>query len=166
MRSSYFGVVPPTEEPEPTVTRCYSCEENALAALPLRERIHDDGLWRIAHAFNAARVGWLVLVLRRHAESLSALTSAEAAVFGRLVPAASRALEAELGVPKAYVLFLAELEQFHHVHVHIVARPSPDLRGTKVFDLLKRPPEEWVTDDDMDAFAARIAARMGDELRD
>jgi diadenosine tetraphosphate (Ap4A) HIT family hydrolase len=166
MRSSYFGVVPQREEPQPTATRCYSCEQNALAEWPPRECIYDDGLWRIAHAFNAARVGWLVLVLRRHAESLSELTPAEAAVFGRLVPAASRALEAELGVPKAYVMFLAELEQFHHVHVHVVARPSPDLRGTKVFDLLKRPPEEWVTDDDMDAFAARITARLDEEGRD
>jgi hypothetical protein len=51
-----------------------------------------------------------------------------------------------------------------HVHVHVVARPTPELRGTKVFDLLKRPPEEWVPDADMDAFAARITARLGDEL--
>ena len=152
-------------EPEPTTKGCYSCAQSALAQLPPRERIYDDGLWRIAHAFNAARVGWLVFVLRRHVESLGELTPAEAAVFGRLVPAASRALEAELGVSKAYVMFLAELEHFQHVHVHVVARPSLELRGTKVFDLLKRPREEWVTEADMDAFAARIAARLGDGLR-
>jgi hypothetical protein len=83
-------------------------------------------------------------------------------MLGRLISATSRALEAELGVSKAYVMFLAELEHFEHVHV--VARPTPELRGTKVFDLLKRPPEEWVPDADMDAFAARITARLGDEL--
>ncbi len=148
-----------------TAKECYSCAQSALPELPPRERIYDDGLWRIAHAFNATSVGWLVLVLSRHAESLGELTPAEAAVFGRLVPATSRALEAELGVPKAYVMFLAELEHFQHVHVHVVARPSPELRGTKVFDLLKRPPEEWVTEDDMDAFATRIEARLSDELR-
>jgi diadenosine tetraphosphate (Ap4A) HIT family hydrolase len=145
-------------------TGCYSCEHSALTELPPRERIYDDGLWRIAHAFNAARLGWLVLVLRRHARSLGELTPAEADVFGRLVPAVSRALEAELRVAKAYVMFLAELERFEHVHVHVVARPSPEHRGTKVFDLLKRPPADWVTDGDMDAFAARIAARLHDEL--
>ncbi|MGD0195035.1 MAG: hypothetical protein ABSC35_09270 [Candidatus Dormibacteria bacterium] len=85
-------------------------------------------------------------------------------MLGRLISATSRALEAELGVSKAYVMFLAELEHFEHVHVHVVARPTPELRGTKVFDLLKRPPEEWVPDADMDAFAARITARLGDEL--
>jgi hypothetical protein len=44
-----------------------------------------------------------------------------------------------------------------------VARSSP-VRGAKVFDLLKRPPEEWVQDADMDAFAAHITARLGGEL--
>jgi diadenosine tetraphosphate (Ap4A) HIT family hydrolase len=153
-----------TRVAEPAPTACYSCAQGALTELPLRERIYNDGLWRIAHAFNAARLGWLVLVLSRHAQSLGELTPAEAAVFGRLIPAASRALEVELGVSKAYVMFLAELEHFEHVHVHVVARPSPELRGTAVFELLKRPPEEWVTDADMDAFAGRIAARLGDEL--
>ena len=93
--------------------------------------------------------------------SLGELTPVEAGVFGRLVPAASRALESELGVTKAYVMFLAELEHFEHVHVHVVARPPAELRGTKVFDLLKRPADEWVTDDDMDAFAARISCSTG-----
>jgi diadenosine tetraphosphate (Ap4A) HIT family hydrolase len=146
------------------VAGCYSCEHSANTALPQRERIYNDGLWRIAHAFNAAEVGWLVLVLSRHAQSLGELTAAEAEVFGRLVPAASRALEAELGVSKAYVMFLAELELFEHVHVHVVARPSPELRGIKVFELLKRPADEWVTEAEMDAFSARIAARLGGDL--
>ena len=44
------------------------------------------------------------------------------------------------------------------------SRPPAELRGTTVFDLLKRPPDEWVTDDHMDAFAARISARLGAEL--
>ena len=155
------GVVPPSPgDVSVTAGSCFSCERNADLALPPRERIYDDGLWRIAHAFNATRLGWLVLVLRRHARSLGELTPAEAAVFGHLVPASSRALEPELGVSKAYVMFLAELERFEHVHVHVVARPPVELRGTQVFELLKRPREEWVTDVDMDAFAARIGDRL------
>jgi hypothetical protein len=64
-------------------------------------------------------------------------------------------------------MFLAELERFEHVHVHVVARP-PDvvLRGTPVFELLKRPADEWVPDAEMDAFALRIAARLNDALGD
>ena len=93
------------QEPVPG---CYSCEHNAEPALRRHERIYDDGLWRVAHSFNSTWLGWLVLVLRRHARSVGELTSDEAGVFGWLVPALSRALEAELKVPKAYVLFLAE----------------------------------------------------------
>jgi diadenosine tetraphosphate (Ap4A) HIT family hydrolase len=101
-----------------------------------------------------------VFVLRRHAQSLGDLTASEAAVFGRLVPATSRALEAECGVSKAYLMFLAELERFEHVHVHVVARPPAELRGTKVFELLHHPGEEWVSEAEMDAFAARMSARL------
>jgi hypothetical protein len=58
-------------------------------------------------------------------------------------------------------MFLAELEPFEHVHVHVVARPdSAGLRGIAVFELLKRPAAEWVPDAEMDAFALRIAAGL------
>jgi diadenosine tetraphosphate (Ap4A) HIT family hydrolase len=116
---------------------------------PLGELVHvrradDDGLWRVAHSFNSTWLGWLVLVLRRHARSLSDLTSDEADVFGRLVPALSRALETELKVPKAYVLFLAEQEGFDHLHLHVIAQPPEYTRGIRVFDLIQRPSDEWV----------------------
>lgn len=72
-----------------------------------------------------------------------------------------------LGVPKAYVMFFAELERFQHVHVHVVARPPDvELRGTAVFELLKRPADEWVSDAEMDAFALHIAVRLNDALGD
>jgi diadenosine tetraphosphate (Ap4A) HIT family hydrolase len=142
------------------VAGCYSCEHNAQASLRPHEHIYDDGLWRVAHSFNSAWLGWLVLVLRRHAQSLGELTVAEADAFGRLVPAVSRALEDELDVPKAYVLFLAEQEGFDHVHVHVIARPPEYARGIRVFDLLKRPSDEWVTALEMDRLAARIAPRI------
>jgi diadenosine tetraphosphate (Ap4A) HIT family hydrolase len=145
---------------EEGVSGCFSCEHNAQPDLRPHERIFDDGLWRVAHSFNSTWLGWLVLVLRRHAGSLGELTPNEAAVFGWLVPALSRALEAELSVPKAYVLFLAEQEGFDHVHVHVVARPPEQARGIRVFQLIQRPSAEWVTAADMDAFAARFAPRL------
>ena len=135
---------------------CFACRNNALEELPPREQIFDDGLWRVAHAFNASRLGWLVAVLRRHAESLGDLTAAEAVALGRLLPALSRALERELGVPKAYVAFLAEQPGFAHVHIHVVARPTAEARGSAVFNLLQGPESEWVPDADMDTFARRL----------
>ena len=142
------------------VRGCYSCEHNAQPALHPHERIYDDGLWRVSHAFNSTWLGWLVLVLRRHARSVGELTSDEAVVFGWLVPALSRVLEDELQVPKAYVLFLAEQEGFDHLHVHVIARPPEYARGINVFQLIQRPPDEWVSAADMDALAARIRPRL------
>jgi hypothetical protein len=64
-------------------------------------------------------------------------------------------------------MFLAELERFEHVHVHVVARPdAAELRGIAVFELLKGPAAEWVPDVEMDAFALRIAAGVNAALGD
>jgi diadenosine tetraphosphate (Ap4A) HIT family hydrolase len=75
-------------------------------------------------------------------------------------PALSRALEAELNVRKAYVLFLAEQEGFDHLHVHVIARPPDYARGIRVFQLIQRPSDEWVSPADMDELAERIASRL------
>jgi hypothetical protein len=39
---------------------CYSCRQNALApeGLVSRERIFDDGRWRVAHAIDVPVSGW------------------------------------------------------------------------------------------------------------
>lgn len=143
-----------------SIPGCYSCDHNARTDSPPHERIYDDGLWRVAHSFNSAWLGWLVLVLRRHAGSVGDLTPDEAAVFGWLVPALSRALEVELNVPKAYVLFLGEQEGFDHLHVHVVARPPEHARGIKVFELIQQPSDQWVSAAEMDALAGRISPRL------
>ncbi len=43
---------------------CFPCRNNAIepVLLPLIERAYDDGLWRVAHAFNSALPGWMVVV--------------------------------------------------------------------------------------------------------
>ncbi len=81
-------------------------------------------------------------------------------MFGWLVPALSRALEVELNVPKAYVLFLGEQEGFDHLHVHVVARPPEHARGIKVFELTQQPSDQWVSAAEMDALAGRISPRL------
>ena len=41
---------------------CHSCELTARADLPPRERIYLGPHWRVAHAFDSAISGWLVLL--------------------------------------------------------------------------------------------------------
>jgi diadenosine tetraphosphate (Ap4A) HIT family hydrolase len=139
---------------------CLPCTNNARSDLPIRERIFDDGLWRVAHSFNSALIGWLVIILRRHATSLGDLTTAEGVALGSLVPALSRALQDELGVPKAYLAFMAEAQGFSHVHIHLIARPPADLRGPRVFELTRQPEAEWVSTTAMDQLASQLAIRL------
>ncbi len=141
---------------------CYSCTQNEADPLtaPTRERVYDDGLWRVAHAFDSALPGWMVLVSRRHIQSLSELTPGEAAVLGPLLHAVSVALEQLLGAVKSYVMFFAEGEGFSHLHIHVVPRmrdQPQELRATRIFGYLDRPKDEWVPPDEMD--------RIADELR-
>ena len=143
------------------MSECYPCRHNALdpLLLPPRERVYDDGLWRVAHAFNSALPGWMVVVARRHITSLSELTPTEAAALGPLLSALSDALQRVLGAQKAYVLFLAEATAFAHVHIHVVPRHASlpqDRRGAKIFAYLDQPETEWVSTVEMDRIADQI----------
>lgn len=83
------------------VAGCFSCDQARRGAtLPIRERIYDDGLWRVAHAFNNALPGWLVLLPLRHVTSIAELTADEAARLGPLIHQVSQALHAITGCQK------------------------------------------------------------------
>ena len=143
------------------MSECYSCRQNEKDpdALPSRERVYDDGLWRVAHSFNSALPGWMVVVARRHITSLAELTPAEATTLGSLLRALSIALEQKLQAKKAYVLFLAEAEGFGHVHIHVVPRPAElprEQRGVRIFHFLDQPEAVWVPTDEMDRIADEI----------
>lgn len=150
---------------EQFVTACMSCQFAAQgSALPLHERIYDDGLWRVAHAFNSALPGWLVLLPQRHVTSIAELTADEVAVLGPLLHQLSQALHAVVGCPKTYVMQFAEAAGFSHVHFHLVPR-MPDLpdehTGPCIFHFLKQGEDAWVPTDEMD----RIGVAVRDYLR-
>jgi diadenosine tetraphosphate (Ap4A) HIT family hydrolase len=143
---------------------CFSCEQTAKgSALPIRERIYDDGTWRVAHSFNSALPGWLVIVPHRHITTVAALTPDEAATLGWLQQRLSLALENVVGCVKTYVMMFAESEGFGHIHFHIVPRMSDltrEHKGPRVFWYLDRPQTEWVPVSEMDRLGAAIAAQL------
>ncbi|MGW0886377.1 HIT family protein [Streptomyces sp. NPDC002671] len=126
-----------------TTANCYTCgQEERFDDLPLRERIVEDQHWRVAHAFDAALPGWLVLVPRRHVTAIHELTDMEAETLGMWQVRLSRALHDVTGCVKTYVAQFAEVEGFAHVHFHVMPRMSDlpqKLRGPGVFDLLRQP---------------------------
>jgi diadenosine tetraphosphate (Ap4A) HIT family hydrolase len=143
---------------------CYPCEQEArFDALPPRELIGIDPLWRVAHAFGVVLPGWLVLLPRRHVATIADLTDAESAALGSWQVRLSRALAAVTGCAKTYVAQFAEGAGFDHVHFHVVPR-GPDLpadqRGPRVFGLLGRPAEEWVPAERMDELALALRAHL------
>ncbi len=140
---------------------CYTCRQNAdRAKLPVRERIFDDGIWRVAHAFGSALEGWLVVVPLRHITGLQELSQAEEVGLGPLLRRLTAALVSVTSCSKTYVMLLAEAPGFEHVHFHVVPRgpelPS-ELRGPGIFEYLNRPKEEQLSAQKMDRVGAEIA---------
>jgi diadenosine tetraphosphate (Ap4A) HIT family hydrolase len=117
-----------------------------------------DG-WRVAHSFNSALLGWLVVVPRRHIESIHELSDDESVQLGRLLRRASKALVEVVGCQKTYVMMFAEAPGFHHVHFHVVPR-APDLdtdhRGSSIFEYLKHPEAEWIPLAEQDELALAL----------
>ncbi|MEU7058124.1 HIT family protein [Streptomyces sp. NPDC046197] len=147
-----------------TTPDCYACSKEAeFDALPPRERVAYDEHWRVAHDFNTAVPGWLVLLPRRHVTAVHELTDAETAGLGAWQVELSRALHAVTGCRKTYVVQFAEAEGFAHVHFHIVPRMADlpaEHRGPGVFGLLRRPERERVTTDQADRVAHSLRAEL------
>jgi diadenosine tetraphosphate (Ap4A) HIT family hydrolase len=142
------------------VAGCFSCKQAMRgAALPVRERIYDDGLWRVAHAFNSSLPGWLVLLPWRHVSAIAELTVDEAAWLGPLLHRLSQALHAVVGCPKTYVMQFAEAEGFSHVHFHVVPRMAGwprEWKGPRVFHFLGEDETTWVPTDEMDRIGLAV----------
>jgi len=145
---------------------CKSCElianRNAGIA-PLWDCIYRTPLWDVAHCYETALPGWLVLIVRRHIESLHELTDPEAVELGRLIHRISSALKEVTGCVKTYVLQFAESPQHRHVHFHIIPRMEDqpeDRRSTQIFGYLGVPEEERVSQEAMNAIAVKVRERL------
>jgi diadenosine tetraphosphate (Ap4A) HIT family hydrolase len=141
---------------------CQTCEllqRRDRGEAPPWDSILRTGHWDLIHSYDSSLLGWLVLILRRHVESVADLTDAEASALGHLARDVSRALQHALGCPKTYVVQFAEAREHPHVHVHVIARP-PDLpdeaRGPGIFRYLGRPEPERVPEDERNALAVEL----------
>jgi diadenosine tetraphosphate (Ap4A) HIT family hydrolase len=102
-------------------------------------RIAEGSSWIVEHAYPTSLRGWVVIVLRRHAEALHELTPEEFTELATLQDAVAGALRAETGCVKEYVACFAEAEGFSHLHLHVIPRGADipaDLVGPKVFGYL------------------------------
>ncbi len=144
------------------MNNCYTCELSArrrAGDAPLWDNIYQTELWDVAHSYNTALAGWMVLVLRRHIEALDELTAVEAAELGDLIRRVSIALKAVTGCAKTYVVQFAEAAEHPHVHFHIIPRMAdqPDAwRGAGIFNALNADEDARISEAAMDAIAREM----------
>ena len=141
---------------------CKTCEliarRNAGVA-PLWDCIYRTSYWDVAHSYDTALPGWLVLVVRRHITAVDELTDAEAIELGQLIRRTSIALKQVTGCTKTYVIQFAEGVDHPHVHFHIIPRmvdQPAERNSTLVFGYLGVPEKERVSEEVMNAIAAKV----------
>jgi diadenosine tetraphosphate (Ap4A) HIT family hydrolase len=127
--------------------------------------IYQGQYWVVDHAYPTSYLGWLVIVPRRHVEALHELIREEFAELAELEYRVTRAMGAESGIAKEYLMCFAEGEGFHHIHIHVVARPTDlpeEFKGPRIFAFLSaddgRPvvPAEQITTYS-EAFSRKLA---------
>jgi diadenosine tetraphosphate (Ap4A) HIT family hydrolase len=145
---------------------CKTCELIARrdeGIAPLWDCIYRTPLWDVAHCYETALPGWLVLVARRHIGSLDELTDPEAVELGQLIRNISSALKEVTGCMKTYVLQFAESLEHQHVHFHIIPRMADlpeNRRSTQIFGYLGVSEEERVSHEAMNAIALKVRERL------
>lgn len=127
---------------------CWTCRSNSgEKRISPGPTIFEGNFWLVEHAYPVKIIGWLVIVLKRHAEALHELVAEEFAELAQIQAKLVPLLHEELHSEKEYVVCYAEMEHFHHIHFHVFAKPanlSDELKGGKSFALLKVTPEEGI----------------------
>jgi diadenosine tetraphosphate (Ap4A) HIT family hydrolase len=139
---------------------CWTCKSNTgEKRISPGTTIFEGEYWLVEHAYPVKIIGWIVIVLKRHAEALHELTVEEfaelAQIQARLIPLLHEELQSE----KEYISCYAEMEHFHHIHFHVFARPADfpeELKGGKSFALLKVTPEAAIPPNEIISFCEML----------
>lgn len=139
---------------------CFSCLSNSgERRISPGPTIFEGDFWVVEHAYPCGMKGWLVLVLKRHAEALQELSADEFRELAELQQRTAKVLHAELDCLKEYLACFAEAEHFSHVHIHVIARRhdlAQELRGPGIFRMLKVTEAEAVAPDEIKEFCERL----------
>lgn len=143
---------------------CCTCKSNSgEKRISPGPTIWEGEYWLVEHAYPVQMIGWLVIVLKRHAEALHKLSPEEFAELAQIQASLIPILHEELHSEKEYVVCYAEMQGFHHIHFHVFARPAkfPDeLKGGNSFALLKVTAEEAAPPDEIIAFCKTLRNRL------
>jgi diadenosine tetraphosphate (Ap4A) HIT family hydrolase len=143
---------------------CWTCRSNTgEKRISPGPTIFEGQYWFVEHAYPVKVIGWLVIVLKRHAEALHELNVEEfvelAQIQAKLIPL----LHEELHCEKEYVSCYAEMEHFRHIHFHIFAKPTDfpeELIGGGSFALLKVTPQAAVPPNEIISFCQLLRGKF------
>jgi diadenosine tetraphosphate (Ap4A) HIT family hydrolase len=143
---------------------CWTCKSNSgEQRISPGPTIFEGKYWFVEHAYPVKMLGWLVIVLKRHAEALHELTADEFAELARIQATLIPLLHRELDCEKEYLSCYAEMEHFRHIHIHVFARPREwpeELKGGHSFALLKVTRAEAVPPNEVIAFCELIKGKF------
>ena len=143
---------------------CWTCKSNSgEKRISPGPTIFEGNYWFVEHAYPVKTIGWVVIVLKRHAEALHELSTREFTELAQIQDQLIHLLQAELHCQKEYISCYAEMEHFRHIHFHVFAKPSnlPDeLKGGRSFALLKGSAEEAVPPEEIIAFCELLRDRF------
>jgi diadenosine tetraphosphate (Ap4A) HIT family hydrolase len=148
---------------------CWTCKSNSgEKRISPGSTIFEGMHWLVEHAYPVKIIGWVVIVLKRHAEALHELTPDEFAELAEIQSRLIRHLFEELHCEKEYSSCYAELEHFRHIHFHVFAKPSgfpEELWGGRSFALLKVSREEAVPPARIVEFCQLLKDRFNHDAR-
>jgi len=143
---------------------CWTCRsisgEKRISPGPT---IFEGEYWLVEHAYPVKLKGWLVIVLKRHAEALHEITGDEFAELANIQSKSTRILFEELHCQKEYISCYAEKEHFHHIHFHVFAKPHglPDeLSGGKSFTLINVSEAEALASEELKVFCELLKSKF------
>jgi diadenosine tetraphosphate (Ap4A) HIT family hydrolase len=139
---------------------CFSCKSNSgEKRISPGPTIYEGAYWYVEHAYPCGMLGWLVLVLKRHAEALHELSMEEMREMAELQAVGARLLKSAVDCRKEYLMCYAEAEGFQHMHVHLVARAhdlAGELIGPRIFAMLKVGEEGAVPRNEVKVFCEEL----------
>ena len=143
---------------------CWVCKSNIdEKRISPGPTIFEGNYWFVEHAYPVKTIGWIVIVLKRHAEALHELHAEEFAELAQIQSKLIPLLYKELDCEKEYVSCYAEMDHFRHIHFHVFAKPSDfpeELKGGRSFALLKVLLEEAVPQEEIISFCELLKDKM------
>jgi diadenosine tetraphosphate (Ap4A) HIT family hydrolase len=143
---------------------CYTCKSNSgEKRVSPGCTIYEGKHWLIEHAYPSKLKGWLVIITKRHVETLHELTKEEFIELGEICEKTTKILHEELNCEKEYSMCLAEKEHFNHIHFHIVPKPHNlprELRGSKIFEMLKVEEKDALPHQEIKEFCEMLKSKF------